>query len=169
VKKRNNQIAARAMLLLVCGLLSGCRSPDDPRLQGTWKSNREATVAAAFAKDPRWTNATPEHIEQFKNLFGGLTLTYSNCSVRMQMPEYTLTYSNGLKRINVPAEDSLLRYHVVKLGQDFVVIRPDEGLEKSHNIRMRFVDNGNGYWTETFFRAGPEEKFDRVATEPGRQ
>lgn len=66
-------------------------------------------------------------------------------------------------------QETVVRYHVVGRGKDFVVICPDEGLEKGDKIRIRFVDNGSGYWTETFFGAGPEEKFDRVATEPGRQ
>ena len=44
--------------IFVLALVAGC-SRDDARLQGTWRSNRNATVAAAFQRDPRWTNAAP--------------------------------------------------------------------------------------------------------------
>ena len=47
-------------------------------LQGTWRSNREATVAAAFHHDPRWTNAPPKKVARFREMFGDMTVTYYN-------------------------------------------------------------------------------------------
>ena len=42
--------------LVVC---AGCSS-DDVRLHGTWRSNREATVAEIFRADAHWATASPE-------------------------------------------------------------------------------------------------------------
>src|SRR5512133_4182295 len=58
----------------------GC-AKSDPRLSGTWRSNREESVADAFRRDPRWTNASPEKIERFRDMFGHMTLSYSNGTV----------------------------------------------------------------------------------------
>jgi len=58
-------------------LLVGCASTD-LRLQGTWRSNRDATVAAAFLQSPALTNLPPQRIEQFEDLYGHLTVTYCN-------------------------------------------------------------------------------------------
>src|SRR4051794_40089639 len=60
-------------LFLIVGFLGGCAT-DDPRLQGAWRSNRDATVATTFQRDPRWTNAPPEKVQRFKDMFGRLTI-----------------------------------------------------------------------------------------------
>jgi hypothetical protein len=162
VKNTSSQTVAWAFwsVLLLSG---GCVVSDDSRLQGTWKSDREATVAAVFAKDPRWTNASPEHIGNFTNMFGQMILTYSNYSIRIQRPALTATFSNGMEKIQIPAVDEMLKYRVVQKDSNSVVIRPDSGLEKGQKIRIRFVDGGNGYWTETM-DSNNEEKFDRIST-----
>jgi len=64
-------------LILILGFLAGC-ARDDTRLHGEWRSNRDATVAAAFQRDPRWTNAAPEKVERFRDMFGHMTVIYSN-------------------------------------------------------------------------------------------
>jgi hypothetical protein len=149
---------SRAVLLLMPTLLiiAGCASSDESRLQRTWKSNCQATVAATFEKDPRWTKATPEHIKRFKNLFGKLTITRSNRVMRMHLLQQIHSRSSE--------QETVVRYRVVGQGKEFVAIYPDEGLGKGDKFRIRCVGNGTGYWREAFFGAGPEEKFDRVAT-----
>ena len=80
---------------------------DDPRLHGTWHSNRDATVAAAFQRDPRWTNSPPERVERFRDIFGHMTITYSN----------------GVQTADYKGEVESFRYRVVDRGADYVVIR----------------------------------------------
>jgi hypothetical protein len=127
-------------------ILFGC-AHDDPRLHGTWHSNRDATVAAAFQRDPRWTNAPPEKVERFSDVFGHMTITYSN----------------GVQTADYKGDVESFRYRVVKRGPDYVVIRSDATMDKGRDIRIRFVDGDTGYWID----AGPlgfgmEERFDRV-------
>ena len=142
-----------SLLILSIGLLAGC-SKDDARLQGTWRSNREATVAAAFERDPRWTNAAPEKVERFREIFG----------------QMTLTYSKGVVTSSYRGEVGSFGYRVVERGTNFVVIRTDGGLDEGRDVKMRFVDGDKAYWVE----AGPpaeglQERFDRVTTETGVQ
>ena len=74
--RRRSRTMRFTLFIFVVALVAGC-ARDDARLQGTWRSNREATVAAAFQRDPRWTNAAPEKVERFGDMFGHMTITYS--------------------------------------------------------------------------------------------
>jgi len=141
-----------ALVILSMGLLAGC-TRGDTRLLGQWRSNRDATVAAALQQDPRWRQLPPEKFERFRDMFGDMTLTYSDGMV-------TTIYHGK--------QDSF-RYRVVSRGSDFVVIRTETPLmDKDRDIRIRFVDGGASYWVDT----GPlgndlQERFDRVTTGTG--
>lgn len=132
--------------ILLLALVAGC-TRDDSRLQGAWRSNRDATVAAAFQRDPRWTNATPEKVERFRDMFG----------------HTTITYSKGTMTIDYRGEVGSFPYRVLKRGSNFVVIRSDAPLDKDRDIRIRFVDGDSAYWIDTGpLGFGLEERFDRV-------
>jgi len=132
--------------IFVLALLAGC-SRDDARLQGTWRSNRDATVAAAFKHDPRWTNAPPEKVERFRDIFGQMTITYSKGTI-------TSNDRGGV---------SSFPYRILGSGSNYVVIRLDTPLDKDRDIRIRFVDNDSAYWIDTGpLGHGVEERFDRV-------
>jgi hypothetical protein len=133
-----------APFILVLGLIA-TSDTDDTRLNGTWHSNRDETVADAFKRDPRWTNASPAKIAGFRDLFGHMTITYSN----------------GIGTSLYDGKESTWHYRVVERGNDFVVIRSDAWGEK----RIRFVNGDQGYWIDAGFPArGLQEKFDRVST-----
>jgi len=136
-------------LVMLVGCSSGMK---DARLHGTWRSNRDATVAAAFERDPRWTNASPEKVERFSDMFGHMTVTYSNGTL-------TTLYKG---------EESTLRYRVVASGDDYLVIRTEGSImEDDRDIRIRFFDQDTAYWIDTGpLGFGLEERFDRVITEP---
>ena len=135
-----------ATFLFLLPLLVGC-AHNDPRLRGTWQSNQEATVAAAFRRDPRWTNAPPEKVERFRNMFG----------------QMTITYSNGLGLAHFHDSAYSFRYHVVRRGADYVVIRDNAPMDMGREVRIRFVDGDRGYWIDTGpLGFGLEERFDRV-------
>jgi hypothetical protein len=134
-------------------VLAGCSTSKnyDARLNGTWRSNRDESVAAAFKQDPRWTNAPPEKVQRFKDIFGHITVTYANNMVR------------SLYR----GQESFFRYRLIERGKDYVVIRAQgAGYPGDHNVRIRFVDGGSGIWVDSGELLGmktPEEKFDRVS------
>jgi len=143
---RRLRIMRFTLSILVLALFVGC-ARDDARLHGTWRSDRDATVAAAFQRDPRWTNAAPEKVARFRDMFGHMTIT---CSNGMQTADYRGTVE-------------AFRYRVVNRGADYVVIHSDATMDKGRDIRIRFVDGDTGYWIDTGpFGFGLEERFDRV-------
>ena len=125
----------------------------DARLNGTWRSNREATVAAAFEQWPGWTNASPEKLESFRNVFGHMIVTHSN----------------GISRIRWNGDESTLRYRIRDRGEDYVVIRSKGSIiDDGRDIRIRFVENNTAYWVDLGpLGHGLQERFDRVDTEQG--
>ncbi len=132
-------------------VLAGC-TKSEPRLNGTWRSNREESAADAMRRDPRWAKASPEMVARFRDIFGHLTLTYSNGVVTTRFRDKVAS----------------LRYSVVDRGDDFVVVRMESGMEKGQEMRIRFVDGGGGFWTSAKNPGGGEirEKFDRVVMGP---
>lgn len=135
-----------SLFIFVFAIVAGC-SRDDARLQGTWHSNRDATVAAAFKRDPAWTNVAAEKIERFRGVFGHMTVTYSK----------------GTMTSDYRGQVGSFPYRVLKSGSNFVVIRSEAPLDNDRDIRIRFVDDNNGYWIDTGpLGNGNEEKFDRV-------
>jgi hypothetical protein len=128
--------------VLVLGLLAGCAT-DNARLHGTWQSNSEATVAAAFQQNPGLTNLPPERLERFKDLYGHMTVTFSN----------------GLQTTTFRGrQEKPFHYWVVKSGRDFVVLH--SAINGIPNPRIRFVEGGKSYWVGGGCRY--EERFDRI-------
>jgi hypothetical protein len=144
----------RLLPILTLAAVLGCsaKAKVDPRLNGTWRSNREESVSDAFRRDPRWTNASPEKVERFRDMFGHMTVSYSN----------------GVATTRLRGQEGTLRYTVVDRGDDYVVIRVRGGIQDGHDVRIRFVDGGRAYWITSNTIPGTEvhEKFDRVSTEP---
>lgn len=133
-------------IIFVLALVGGC-ARDDARLQGTWRSNQDATVAAAFQHDPRWTNAPPEKVERFRDMFGHMTVTYAK----------------GTMTSDYRGEVHSFSYRVLASGSNYVVIRAEATLDKDRDVRIRFVDGDTAYWIDTGpLGNGLEERFDRV-------
>jgi hypothetical protein len=142
----NNMRFAPFILTLL--VFVGCAS-DDARLHGTWRSNRDATVAAAFKRDPRWTNAPPQKVERFRDMFGHLSITYSNCVGTAHNRDEAYSF----------------RYHVVRRGPNYLVMRDDAPMDIGRDIRIRFEDGGASYWIDTGpLGFGLEERFDEIQT-----
>ncbi|MBX3734215.1 MAG: hypothetical protein KF791_16690 [Verrucomicrobiae bacterium] len=140
------------MLTLLALLGCGGSDKSDARLNGTWKSNREDSVADAFRRDPRWTNAPSEKVARFRDIFGHMTLSYSN----------------GVVTTRFKGEEGTLRFTVIERGEDYVVIRVHGGNQDRKESRIQFVDDDRGYWitTETIMGDELREKFDKVISEP---
>jgi len=137
-------------LLFVVALFAGCAThKDDPRLLGTWRTDLDASVAAAFKLEPNWTNAPPEKVKRFRSIID-TTYIYSSDEVGAAL----------YKGVVYP-----FRYQVVKRGSNFVVVyRPDIG----RDIRIRFMDGNTAYWID----AGPSSgyklpmRYDKVFGRP---
>lgn len=140
-----------ASVLILAAVGCSTTRPTDPRLIGTWQSNRDQTVAEIFRRDPKWTNASPEKVQKLRDIFGHMRITYSANSITTEFR----------------GEKERLGYRVVDRGDDFVVIRIKGGLEDGHNQRIRFVDDGRAYWLHSFLAPNIEERFDRVAEPSG--
>ena len=132
-------LASLCLLTLVA-----CRSSrTEPRLQGTWRSNKEETVA-------RWRHegVFPEKgIAQFENeILGKMIVTCSGKHYCETTDDKTIVGT----------------YRVVESGEDFVVIEGYSKVWKRYlRTTMRFVPNG--YWLENDqIIKGYSEKFDRV-------
>jgi hypothetical protein len=144
-----------SIITLLAMLGCACHNKYDTRLNGTWQSNREQSVADAFSRDLRWAKAPPEKIERFKEIFGHLTVTYSSEVVS----------------ISYRGEEETCSYTVQERGEDFVVIRLHGGPQDGQDIHIQFVDGGQGYWitSQTVFGTEVHEKFDKImTTQPGR-
>jgi hypothetical protein len=139
----------KTLLTLLASLVAvGCATSFDPRLNGSWKSNREATVAEAFQSDSRWNDAPPEKVARFKDIFGHMVLTYTNRQVTMRYK----------------VDPGTFRYTVVDIGEDFVVIKTRGGFADDQDCRIEFEDELSSYWIDA--DSGLREKFDRIGTEP---
>jgi len=133
-------------LILGLVLFAGCAS-DYPRLQGTWISNRDATVANAVERVPGWKQATPERLQRFADMFGHLSVTYSN----------------GVEIADFRGEIETAHYRVVGRGADYVIIQSDAATDKGRDIKIRFVDGDTAYWIHSpFAPSGMDERFDKV-------
>jgi hypothetical protein len=133
----------RRLIILLTLVVAGC-THDDVRLHGTWRSNRDATVAATLERDPRWKKATPERLQKFGDMFGHLTVTYSN----------------GVETADFSGKIETARYRVVDRGADYVIIQSTAVMDKGRDIKIRFVDDYKAYWVHSPF--GIDERFDKV-------
>jgi hypothetical protein len=152
-----NDIILKIHLFAWIGVLvaaAGCSTtpstkPGDERLIGTWKSNREETVAKILERDPKWKSAQPERIEKLRQLFGHLTIRYGEKSVE--------THYLG--------ETEKLGYKVLERGPDFVVIQIIGGDEDGKEERLRFVEDDHSYWVHSSMMPTIEERFDKIPGE----
>lgn len=132
-----------AVLCLVA-LIAWWPSRPEPRLQGTWRSNKEETVAV-------WRREgviRDKIIDQFeKDVLGKLSVTYAGRRTTSTMGDWT----------------EVEKYRVVESGEDFVVFDRFSTVQKQKlRWRVRFVKDG--YWISSDeLLKGYTEKFDRVA------
>ena len=142
-------------LLFLVALLAGCVTHnddnDDPRLQGAWLSNREATVAAAAQQDPRWTNPS-SGLYRLAHWYGHVVVTYSH-GTEKDGEVYPYVY----------------HYQIVEQGSNYVIIHSSRSLIQGQDIRIRFVDGNIAFWMDPdMWSMGIEERFDKIPTSPPR-
>src|SRR6185436_8146526 len=125
--------------------LMGCQSDHgEPRLQGTWRSNKEETVSV-WRRD---AVIPVKVIDRFENeVLGKMSVTYSGRSV-------TSTTGSDWTEVS--------EYRVVESGDDFVVFDQFSKLYKrTLRWRVRFVKDGLWISNDEILK-GYTEKFDLV-------
>ncbi|HYG36539.1 MAG TPA: hypothetical protein VEC99_17230 [Clostridia bacterium] len=138
-----------AFIILAClclVTLMACRSArTEPRLQGTWRSNKDETVS-------QWRRdgvLTARVIERFESeVLGKMSVTYSGIRV-------TSTTGNNWTEVS--------EYRVVESGDDFVVFDQfSDVYKRTLRYRVRFMKDG--YWiSNDEILKGYTEKFDLVS------
>lgn len=137
------------LLILAClclVTLMACRSGrTEPRLQGTWRSNKTETVS-------QWRRdavLTPKVIDRFESeVLGKMSVTYAGLRV-------TSTTGSDWTEVS--------EYRVVETGDDFVVFDQfSDVYKRTLRWRVRFVKDG--YWVSNDeILKGYTEKFDLVS------
>ena len=136
-----------SLLILIVGflfVLTACRSiRHDPRLDGSWRSNRDETVFAW----KREGNVPEKVIDRFeKEVLGKMVVTYAGHRVTSTSDHWV--------------ENS--KYRIVESGADYVVFDQFSSVyNRELRWRVRFV--ADGYWiSNDDILNGYTEKFDRV-------
>jgi hypothetical protein len=133
-------------IIMLCIFLSGCASQYDKRLLGSWRSDREGTVAEFNRRFPDRFKGKPEKKEKFAKIFGKMNHTFTP-------KELTVKYDDCVFTVD---------YKVLKIEKDNVLIKTLG--EDGEEIKIRFVDNFNSYWVNE--GSDFSEKFIKINTEP---
>lgn len=139
-------LACLCLVILCLVTLRACRSAcTEPRLQGTWRSNKDETVSA-WRRD---AVIPAEVIDRFERKILGTTRV--TCAGR----RFTSTDGRDWKEVS--------EYRVVESGDDFVVLDAfSELYKRTLRWRIRFVKDG--YWISSDeILKGYTEKFDLVS------
>ncbi len=128
-------------ILLALSLVGGCRQ-GEPRLEGTWRSNREATIE-------RWKS---EAILSERFISGAEGL----------LGKVTVTYRGGIAEITDGSWREKGKYKVLASDSNSVVIQSFSNVfEKDVRCTISFVKDG--FWvSHDDILAGYVEKFDRI-------
>jgi hypothetical protein len=136
------------LLLLACLIIAtliACRpAQHEPRLQGTWRSNKQETVAA-WRRDGVLPAKVVDHFES--TVLGKMVVTYSGRRV-------TSTTGTDWSEVS--------EYRVVEVGNDFVVFDQfSDVYKRTLKYKVGFVKDG--YWiSNDEILKGYTEKFDLV-------
>ena len=136
----------KLIMLAIIGLLAGCATRGNPRLSGTFISNKAATVA--YLESTGYYK--PESLELLRPMFGKLEITYNGLSMTSTMDGYTKTS----------------RFSIVDSGPSYVSIKSKMGHEeligKTIYITNHLEFTSDGYWVMDADQSHPfKEKFIR--------
>jgi hypothetical protein len=133
-------------IVIICLFLCGCATQYDERLLGSWRSDREGTIAEYTRRFPIRFEGNTETKEKFKQIFGNLIHTFT-------LNDLTVEYEDNVFTVG---------YKVLKLEKDYVLIKTYG--EDGEEIKIRFVDDLNSYWVNE--DSDFPEKFTKINTEP---
>ena len=137
----------RAVALVCFALVGGCASTD-PRLIGSWKSNKKLTVASLRYPKP----IAAAKRARFESLFGKMVVTYDRTHVTLETPPTP----------GQPAWRDRSRYRVVASDQNSVALVSTNPLTGEREISHVHFDSPDRYWLY-LYGTGWKEYFDRIA------
>ena len=134
------------IILVMVGFIAGCATRGDPRLSGTFISDKATTMA--YLESTGYYK--PEKLELLRPMFGKLVVTYNGLLATTIMDGYTETNT----------------FSIVDSGPTHVVIKSEMGWKELIGEaiiltnRLEFTDDG--YWVMDADRSHPfKEKFIR--------
>lgn len=136
-----------AASLLAATLLSACESHDS-RLIGRWRSNRELSIRTF----PHREKLAADKRAIFDNLFGKLTLTYTQRYVETEMPS---TGSEAPFR-------QRSAYRIISSDADSVTVAFEDAPIEGDTTKVIHFEGPNRYWIPVGISNG-KEYFDRVS------
>ena len=136
----------KLIMLAIIGLLAGCATRGDPRLSGTFISDKAATVA--YLESTGYYK--PENLELLRPMFGKLVVTYNGLLATTTMDGHTRTGE----------------FSIVDSGPSHVTIRSEieygELIEEPVVFTHRLDFTDDGYWLMEADSEHPfKEKFKR--------
>lgn len=132
---------AKKLYLISLLFLSICCFAGSERLVGTWKSNKQETLA--YLKNH--TRLTSQQLDMVAQSLGKTTLTFDKTNVTM---------SSGSWKFISP-------YKIVSETTNVIIIESkDPNTQKM--ARGRFEFDGNGFWIPDDKILGYKERFDRL-------
>jgi len=118
------------LFIVSCLFVSGCAGNIDKKLIGTWKSDREKTVAECMRCVPNRFDIRPERKERFAELFGHMVHSYTE-------NELTTEYKG---------EVIAGTYEIIERGDKFLIIRIHFECTDDQIVKIRFENNFESYW-----------------------
>lgn len=143
------------VLLLAIAFTLAAHGGPAPSLIGSWKSNRELSVATVKLANP----LPPEKRARFDNLFFG------NAVITFSPTEYSV-FTPALEKY--PAKTVTTGYRIVAASDRQMVIRTrDEKTQKDEDDALHF-EGPNRFWMEITGVAGVtgHDYYDRVVADP---
>jgi hypothetical protein len=108
-----------AALLAVSLTVSASDAKRSQRIEGTWRSDREATMA--FTR--KYNKLLPKTESFYSSMVGRLTLTISEAQIHSVLPDWDVSIDGKLH--HMVGFDSLKPYSVVFSREDVVVVVSD--------------------------------------------
>ena len=132
----------KKFIALVCVVfISATVFAGNEKLIGTWKSNKDATVA--YLKTH--TKLTSQQLDKLATVFGKMTITFDAKNVTFKSGDWKFTSA----------------YKVISETKDSITIESeDPGTKKPSQGKLEF--DGNGFWCPDDKIPGFKEKFDKV-------
>ena len=129
----------------------GCATRD-PRLYGTWKSDRDVTMLYNQAN----SMLTDSQIDKYRQIFGRITLEFRpDGTIHFEQNPYTMTV--GTNSFPVKGISATRPYTIIAKDKSSVVIRAPDILDEQKLSHIHFEG------TETFWRyLGSEDMLDNL-------
>ncbi|MBK8283601.1 MAG: hypothetical protein IPK97_01300 [Ahniella sp.] len=142
---------ALAALLLVSGRATGCIWD----LEGTWKSDREASINFAEQRG----RLKPEQFELLSQMWGNMTVTYDTNTSHFVWPDIEVSVAGKKQRF--AGSEELSAYSVVACNSEVIVVTVDLKANEEPAVLTMHFEEYDGFWVY-LAKFNVREYFSRV-------